>query len=82
MRLKAKGQLAEDGMPMGAYSGVPMPVQVPPGMAPPGAAPMGQGGAPTVDMALPNPGLSQMAGQIGAQQQVAQTTAGPVPGQY
>ncbi len=90
MRLKAQGKLAPDGMPAGAYAGVPMPGQVPgmppPGMAPPGMAPpggmppMGPGMAPTVDLALPNPGLSQLGGQVGAQVQADQAVAGPMPG--
>lgn len=82
-RLKAKGALAPDGMPAGAYAGLPMPGQVPPGMAPPPIGPpgMGPGGPPVVDMALPNPGLSQMGGQIGAQVQADQAVAGPMAGQ-
>lgn len=89
MRLKAKGALAPDGLPIGAYGGVPLPGQVP-GMMPPGLAPppgppgmpmMGPGGAPTVDLALPNPGLSQLGGVVGGQLQAAQASAGPPAGQ-
>lgn len=87
MRLKAQGKLAPDGMPAGAYAGVPLPGQVspPPGMAPPQGpqppAPMGPGGAPTVNMSPGNPGLSQLGGLVGAQVQAANATAGPMAGQ-
>lgn len=78
VRLQGQGKVGPDGLPVGAMAGV-----VPPGMAgPPPPPPMGGPGTPpTVNMALPSPGLSQMGGEIGAQVQAAQAVAGPIGAQ-
>lgn len=84
MRMKAQGKLTDGGLPTGGVAGVVPPPGagqpgLPPGVPPP-PGPMPPGGAPTVNMALPNPGLSQLGGQVGAQVQAAQAVAGPMAG--